>query len=256
MTTEALDELIETFVTVPKWQAWLAGCVPKQGTPAGCNALEELIDAIGDRGIYSKSSLAIAMNHRILRAGTGLDSDELIRDLVHVWHKWEQELGVGIDLQTFCAIVSGHPDFASRARRLLHLDAPVGDDVHSVEGVLYGLLWPRQWEVRARVLQSYQPYRTNGYTDPALIRDLLLDPGPEPIEFGSESWERQFADFLSTKGVVRVKVSSKLREEFREVLFRLLGTPIEVDYLQFYPIISRYQHQEGMILTFVLKEMF
>ena len=256
MTIVALDELIETLVTAPE-VAGLVGRVRAETGHAGrVDALEELIDALGARGIYSKSSLAIAMNHRILRAGTGPDSDDLIRDLVHAWHNWEQELGVGIDLQTFCAIVSGHPDFASRARRLLHTDAPAGDDVHSVEGVLYGLLWPRQWEVRARVLQSYQAYRINGYTDPALIRDLLLDLGPEPIEFGSESWESQFADFLSTKGVVRVKVSSKRREEFREVLFRLLGTPVEVDYLQFYPIISRYQHQEGMILTFVLKEMF
>ena len=256
MTSVALDELIEKFVTVPE-VAMLVGKVRAEtGHARRVDALKELNDAIGKQGIYSKSSLTIVMNHRILRAGTGPDSDELVRDLVHTWHSWERELGVGIDLQTFCAIVSGHPDFAGRARQLLHSDAPAGDDAQSVEGVLYGLLWPRRWEVRARVLQSYQAYRVGGYTDPALIRDLLLDPGPEPIEFGVADWETQFSDGLSTKGVVRLRVSSKRRMEFREVLFRLLGIPIEVDYLQFYPIVSKYQHQNGMILTFVLKEMF
>ena len=256
MTGVALDELIEAFVTVPEVASLVEKVRAETGHTGRMAALEELRDTISGRGIYSESGLTIAMNHRILRAGTGPDSDDLIRELVHAWHRWERELGVGIDLQIFCAIVSGHPAFAGRARQVLNADALAGDDCQSVEGVLYGLLWPRQWEIRARVLQSYQAYRTSGYTDPALIRDLLLDPGLEPIEFGAENWESQFADSLSTMGVVRIKVSSKRKAAFREVLFRLLGTPVEVDYLQFYPIISRYQRQDGMILTFVLKEMF
>ena len=256
MTSAALDELIESFVAVPEVADLVGRVRTKTGHTDRVDALADLNNAIGRQGIYSEIGLTIAMNHRILRAGTGPDTDELIRDLVREWHSWEQELGVGIDLQTFCALVSGHPTFSGKARQLLSADAQAGNDFQSVAGVLYGLLWPRQWEVRARVLQSYQAYWNCGYTDPALIRDLLLDPGPEPIEFGAENWEGQFADNLSTKGVVRVRVSSKRREEFRDVLFRLLGTPVEVDYLQFYPIVSQYQHQDGMILTFVLKEMF
>ena len=256
MTSMALDELIDAFVTVPE-VAYLVGKVRAEiGHSGRVEALGELNDTIGRQGIYSEDSLTIAMNHRMLRAGTGPDSDNLIRELVQAWHGWEQELGVGIDLRNFCAVVSQHPSFAGRARQLLNADTPTGDDFQSVEGVLYGLLWPREWEVRAKVLQSYQPYRPAGYTDPALIRDLLLDPGPEPIEFGPGDWEGQFAHGLSTRGVARIKVNSKRRAEFSEALFELLGTPIEVDYLQFYPIISRYQHQDGMILTFVLKEMF
>ena len=256
MTSAALDELIESFVAVPEVADLVGKVRVSTRHTARVDALADLNRAIGRQGIYSEIGLTIAMNHRILRAGTGPASDELIRDLVREWHSWEQELGVGIDLQTFCALVSEHPGFSGKARQMLGAESQAVPDLQGVAGVLYGLLWPRQWEVRARVLQSYQAYWNCGYTDPALIRDLLLDPGLDPIEFGEENWEGHFADNLSTKGVVRVKVSAKRREEFREVLFRLLGTPVEVDYLQFYPIVSRYQHQDGMILTFVLKEMF
>ena len=216
-TSMALDELIEAFVTVPEVAVLVEKVRSETGHSGRVDALKELNDAIGRQGIYSEDSLTIAMNHRILRAGTGPESDNLIRELVLAWHRWEQELGVGIDLQTFCAIVSKHSSFADRARQLLNADAPpAGDEFQGVEGVLYGLLWPRQWEVRARVLQSYQAFRPAGYTDPALIRDLLLDPGPEPIQFGSEDWKGQFADSLSTRGVARIKVSSKRRTEFSE----------------------------------------
>ncbi len=256
MTSGALDELIDAFVTVPDF-ADLARKVRSQvGHSERVAALQELYGSVDEQGIYAENGLKVAVNHRVLRAGTGPDSDALIRELVQNWRVWEGELGVGIDLQTFCSIVSSHPDYGGRVRRLLgHGGASVHED-RDVEGVLYGLLWPRQWEVRSRVLQSYQPFRTGGYTDPALVRDLLIDSGPEPIDFGLEDWEARFANSLAWTGVAKVKIPKKRRAEFGEVLFQLLGTPVEVDYLQLFPIISKYQYGEGMILTFILREMF
>ena len=256
MTSGALDELIEGFVTAPDIADLVRKVRGQMGHSERVGAFQELYDIIAKQGTYAESGLRVAVNHRILRAGTGPDSDALIRELVHTWRGWERELEVGIDLQTFCAIVSSHPVFAGRVRQLLDRGAPGADGGQYVEGVLYGLLWPPQWEVRARVLQSYQPFRTGGYTDPALIRDLMLDPGPDPIYFGSEDWDTQFSNTLSATGVARIRVPPERKAKFSEVLFQLLGTPIEVDYLQLYPIISKYQYGEGMILTFILREMF
>ena len=256
MTSGALDELIDVFVTTPDIADLVRKVRGQVGHSERVGALQELYDIIARQGTYAENGLKVAVNHRILRAGTGPDSDALIRELVHTWRGWERELEVGIDLQTFCAIVSSHPDFAGRVRQLLDRGAPAARGDQDVEGVLYGLLWAPQWEVRARVLQSYQPFRTGGYTDPALIRDLMLDPGPNPIDFGSEDWDAQFANTLAATGVARIRIPPERKPEFSEVLFQLLGTPIEVDYLQLYPIISKYQYGEGMILTFILREMF
>ena len=256
MTSGALDELIDAFVTVPDIANLVRKVRGQVGHSERVGTLQELYEIIARQGTFAESGLKVAVNHRILRAGTGPDSDALIRELVHTWRDWERELEVGIDLQTFCSIVSSHPGFGGRVRQLLDRGSPTLHSDQDVEGVLYGLLWPRQWEVRARVLQSYQAFRTGGYTDPALIRDLLLDPGPDPIEFGSEDWNVQFANTLATAGVARIRIPPKREAEFSEVIFQLLGTPVEVDYLQLYPIISKYQHVEGMILTFILREMF
>ena len=256
LTSGALDRLIGEFVSDPD----MAGSVKEVRSQAShsrrFDALQNLYRIIAERGIYAENGLKVAMNHRVLRAGTGPDSDSLLRELVQAWRNWENELRLGIDLQTFCSIVVSHPEFADRARRLLAGGASVSDGPQDVEGLLYGLLWPRRWEARAKALQSYQPFRNVGYTDPALIRDLLLDPAPEPIEFGTEDWNAQLLSALSGAGVASVRVPRERETEFESVIFQLLGTPVEVDYLQLYPIISRHQVDEGMILTFVLKEMF
>ena len=256
LTSRGLDELVDAFVASPPI-AEVVGRVRSQvGHAERVDALQELYEVIAEQGMYAETGLKIAMNHRILRAGTNSNSDALVRDLVLAWRNWERELQVGIDLHTFCSIASSHPDFADRVRQLVSRSNPAGQGDDGVEGVLYGLLWPRQWEVRARALQSYQPFRTGGYTDPALVRELLLDPGPAPIDFGMDDWDSQFAKSLSTVGVVRVRIPPGREGEFSEVVFQLLGTPVEVDYLQLYPIISRHEVGEGMILTFILKEMF
>ena len=256
MTSGGLDELVEAFVAVPD----IAEVVEKIRTQVGhaerVVALQELYEILGRQGMYAETSLKVAMNHRILRAGTSSASDALIRDMVQAWRNWELRLQVGIDLHTFCSIASSHLDFADRVRQLVARGNPADQGDSDAAGVLYGLLWPRQWEVRARALQSYQPFRAGGYTNPALVRELLLDPGPAPINFGMDDWDSQFAKSLSTVGVVRVRIPPGREGGFSEVVFQLLGTPVEVDYLQLYPIISRHEVGEGMILTFILKEMF
>ncbi|MDE2715753.1 MAG: protein DpdJ [Chloroflexota bacterium] len=250
-----MDELVEAFVMAPGIAEVVGNVRSQMGHTERVVALQELYENLVGQGIYAETGLKVAMNHRILRAGTNSASDALVRDMVQSWHNWENRLQLGIDLHTFCSIASSHPDFADRVRHLIAQRNPSDLGDRDAEGVLYGLLWPRQWEVRTRTLQSYQPFREGGYADPALIRELLMDPGPSPIEFGMVDWDSQFARSLSTGGVVRLRIPPAREEEFSEVVFELLGTPVEVDYLQLYPIISRHEVGEGMILTFILKEV-
>ena len=255
-TSDALDQLIGEFVADPD-MAHSVRQVRSQASHSGrFDALQNLYRVIGERGIHAENGVKVSMNHRVLRAGTHPDSDDLLRGLVRAWHHWESELRLGIDLQTFCSIAATHPEFADRARRLLAGGVADGSGPQDVEGLLYGLLWPRKWEARAKALQSYQPFYAVGYTDPALIRDLLLEPAAEPIDFGDLDWNARLSKALASAGVARVRVPPEREAEFEGIIFQLLGTPVEVDYLQLYPIISKHEMDEGVILTFVLKEMF
>ena len=256
LTNGGLDDLVEAFVAEPHITDAVGKVRSQLGHAERIGALQELYGILATQGMHVQPNLKVAMNHRILRAGTSSGSDALIWDLVQAWRNWERELQMGIDLHTFCAIVSSHPNFADRVRELLTRGNPADRGNYDVEGVLYGLLWPRQWEVRARALHSYQPFRNGGFTDPALIRELLLDSGPDPVEFGLDDWEDEFAKSLASVGVVRLSIPPERAGDFSGAIFQLLGTPVEVDYLQLYPIISRHQVGEGTILTFILREMF
>ena len=255
-TSGAMDELIDTFVNQPQIADIVRIIRSQAGHSGRMAALQGLYDTLAGQGIYAEGGLKIAVNHRVLRVGTSPVSDTLISELVRNWRKWESELNLGIDMQTFCAIVSSHPAYASKIRPLLVQGTATPGRDQDLEGVLYGLLWPRQWELRARVLQSYQPFHTGGYTDSALVRELLLHSGPIPIDFGSEEWDARLSDSLATTGIARLRVPAARKAAFSEDLFRILGTPVEVDYLQLYPVISKYEYGESMILTFLLREMF
>ena len=256
LTSSGLDELVEAFVAEPTIAEVVGKVRSRLGHVERAAAQQELYGILATQRMYAETSLKVAMNHRILRAGTSSASDALIWDLVRAWRNWERELQVGIDLRTFCSIVSSHPDCADSVRQLLARGNPADQSDDDVEGVLYGLLWPRKWEVRSRALQTYQPFRAGGYTDPALVRELLLDSGPDPVEFGREDWEDRFAKSLASMGVVRLRIPLEREVDFSEVIFQLLSTPVEVDYLQLYPNISKHQLGDGMILTFILREMF
>ena len=220
---------------------------------AGLHDLYRLLTA---RGIVVDQALKVAMNHRILREGTGQRSDRLLRDLVTEWRNWENRLRVAIDLRTFSLIVASHSEFGPRVRELVDSNTPGRVTEENAAGVLSGLLWPRTAEVRSRAFQSYGPFRARGHTDPSLIRELLLEVGPEPIEYGSEGWLTDFTRTLATTGMARLKAGTARESSFHKEIYQVLASPVDVDYLQLFPVISEVSRDNGTTVTFVLREIF
>lgn len=219
-------------------------------------ALTELYRLLAARGIAVDQGFKVAVNHRILREGTGPLSDGLLRDLVAEWRIWETRLGVAIDLRTFSLVAASHNEFGPRVRELVGSNTPAQVTTVEVAGVLSGLLWPRTGEVRSKAFQSYGQFRTRGYTDPSLVRELLLLAGPEPVEYGTTGWHDDFTKSLAITGMTRLWAKPEYEWDFHAEIFRILASPVDVDYLQLYPVVTEVSRDTGTTVTFVLREMF
>ena len=101
------------------------------------------------------------------------------------------------------------------------------------------LLWPREAELRQRVLQSYNPYRSARTTDPALVRHLLL-PGRSRRSVHRCRLARRSSTPPSTR---RASAGSwcdaAMLQRCAQRWSDSSATPVDVGFLQFFPAIER-----------------
>jgi len=251
---------LEAFVDVIATDSTVADAVKEvrslNGHESRITALGALFTLLTARGIVVDQGFKVAVNHRILREGTGPSTDILLRDLMAEWRTIEADLGVAIDLRIFSQVMSSHRLFGPRIREVVGSNTTVDMTGAEIAGVLSGLLWPRAGEIRSRAFQSYAQYRTAGHTDPSLIRELILTNKTKSVEFTENGWLDEFKQTLASTGTVRLWASTELESSLHSETFHILATPIDVDYLQLYPVITEVSRDFGTTLTFVLREMY
>lgn len=219
-------------------------------------AFDALRTVLARHGLAVDATMAVSLHQRVLRPGTGPASDKLLLDLYRYWIALEEQLGVAVDLRTFAFLAVRLPLFEARIQQLFRENT--GEDLPTSTRVaaLTGLLWARPHEYRDQVLTSYSPFRRTGWTDPALIRELLLVDRVETVVFGAPDWRERVAQILSTEGVVRIRATRAQEAEFQRALVRLLADPVTFQDLEFYPNVTRLERdQAGTEATLAIKEM-
>jgi len=218
-------------------------------------ARKTLYGLLADRSIGVDHSLSVALNQRLLRRGSSPDTDRLLLDLRRDWQTLERRLGIAIDLRTYAYVAAVSPRFSERLREMVIAIAGHSPATAEVVGVLSGVLWAGPSEVRGRSLESHSPFRETGRADPALVR-LILEGGDEVVSVGTDGWERQLADVLARDGAAQVIGDSQDDGKLTEALCRILATPIDVGYLQFFPSVDRViQDDRHVALRLVIREL-
>ena len=122
-------------------------------------------------------------------------------------------------------------------------------------GVLSGMLWHRPEEIRRHTFQSYNQFRTRGYTDPSLVRDLIEFRKIIEIDVEDTDWEEKYYAELSESGFVALVSDFKHRELLQLEVCRLIAQPVNVGYLQYFPSVYEITKGSGRnTVTFILKE--
>lgn len=219
---------------------------------------ESLYTLLARRGLSVDHAFSVALNYRLLRSGSDGRGDQLIADMLEAWTQIEQRLGIGVDLRVFCYLAACDSKFETRLREIILANTGAQPTTADVVGVVSSILWPRAIEVRTHTLSGYSPFHERGFTDPALVRELLLTDRVSEVRFGAPNWRAQLHTELASRGSVRLSAprEENLDEQLRRQLASLLATPINVDYLQFFPSVEEVRRDEAATtITLILREL-
>jgi hypothetical protein len=201
-------------------------------------------------------ALSVSLNSRLLRSGSGPELDELLLFLQEQWDALEQSCRFSLGLREFGYVASQQPAIAERVRAFLASTLPPAalTQVNLVAAVT-NLLWPREAEIRQRVLTSYNPYREARTTDPALVRNLLLTEQVPIVDLDDEALQAKLEAAFEAHGLCRIRADAGAAPLLRRTLVWLAATPIDVGYLQFFPAIERIERARGkLVATLALRE--
>ncbi|GAB6179923.1 hypothetical protein JCM14036_12420 [Desulfotomaculum defluvii] len=212
-------------------------------------------DLLMKRGILVTHPVISAINNRVLRPGSSAGSDRLLQRIVRVLHTEEERLGIEIDNRAFAYVFSRkYSDPTMFNQALSHIGAAQCADPHWRFLVVYGLLWPRGNTVRARTLQSYNPFARMPDCDRELVLDAL-HAEDVVVPLGNPSWRQRVAEVLSQHGVVRLYAESHQVEFLKKVMQELVVDPVDVGFLHLYPRVEGLQRDaSGYFVTLDLRE--
>lgn len=195
----------------------------------------------------------MALNSRLLRPGSGPALDGLLFDLTAHWDSLENRLGMAIGLREFAYAVSSEEAWAARIRSYIAMNLPGTAAISvSIFATMFGMLWPRESEVRRTTLSAYNPYRAARATDPGVVRELLLRRTIRTVELSAPNWKEALYAAFAEEGACRLRASTDQCRELRAAMVLLGATPADVGVLQFFPVVERIQRGEDCILVDLL----
>lgn len=218
------------------------------------SAQAEFFSLLSQRGVAIDRTLSNGLNQRLLRRGVPPDFDALLVDLRSYWWELEARIGTAVDLRTFVYVASTDAVLGPRLTRLVSSITGHAPTTGETVGVLVGVLWAPEWEVRARRERGVRYYNP-GLVDLGLVR-VYARPVPRIVEFGDVAWRRLLLEALSEAGEVSLHADTERAQEVHSALTELLATPVDVGFLQFYPSIDAVgQLQDGLSVQLVIREL-
>jgi len=205
----------------------------------------KLYAALSLRGLDVGHALSVSLNTRLLRQGTQPELYHLLHELLEIWEGIEKRLSISLGVREFSYLAIDLPKIAPRLQEVV---VAAGGSSKPTKGdliqVLEALLWPRGIEVRQKALHSYNPFRPRRISDPALIRAMLLARNVQAIDISERDWSVRFVETLAKLGNVELFVPRVNEQALRGAIMKAITYPIDVGYMQFYPIVERFERNE------------
>lgn len=202
-------------------------------------AIEDMRRFLQSKGILVTQSVLASIYNRILRPGSSKDTDKLMHKLITMWKQEEERLGIELDVRIFSHVSSVDQDLLIQFQNVFQqLDPSTVSNAHWRFQVIYSLLWPRGYKVRARALESYNPFVQDivSESDREIIRTWLSSfVKVKQIDLTEENWEDKAAEELTLYGSVHLTASLSKVNELRQALLKLVATPLEMGFLHVYP---------------------
>jgi DEAD/DEAH box helicase/Helicase conserved C-terminal domain len=174
-------------------------------------------------------SFATALNNRILRPGTSIDSDQFLFEVLSFWQQEEARLGVELEPRTIAYFFS-HDNKVDDIVTQAGFPLPEGGIENWRFNVIYGMLWPRGATNRRQGLDLYNPFYELPNAEPLLVTTHFSERAKKVL-ITNEDWQEQAIDALSKTGIVTLTCPASNRSQLSPVLNFFATNPIASDYL-------------------------
>ena len=213
-------------------------------------ASDRLRKVLSSEGILVTQGVMTAINARVLRPGSNPQTDELLLDLIRLWHQEEKRLGIEIDARVFAYTVSNNNQLD---QALSHLGLVQPDPYWRFQ-VIYGLLWPRGNILRSRALSSYNPFTILPDADRELLLDVL-QVNERQVWLHDADWREQVQTAFQHGASVSLIARPDAKKELKSAILGLVAEPIELGFLQVYPQVEGVQrHTSGFAVRLRVRE--
>jgi hypothetical protein len=197
--------------------------------------------------ISASHPVIAAVAARILRFGSGHDTDVAIRELSRAWEAAEEHIGIELESSAFAFTQRR----SSQYDALLATTSAVDVERRRI-GAIFSTLWPRGWRARAEGLRAYSPYVSSPPSDRLALERFRAIVAPA-IDGSLPNWRRDVDEHLRLRGIAVVEVLDKgqLANLIREVTVE----PTDTGSLLLHPVVVGVDgSSEGLRATLVLDE--
>jgi hypothetical protein len=184
---------------------------------------------LAEEGFVTFHTFLVALANRVLRPGSGPDSDAFFLDALRSWTRQEERLGAELDARVIAYRLARSDDIDA-ALGLAGLDAPTINPDQWRFGVIYGLLWPRGAHIRQSGLRLYSPYVDLPTAEPLLV-NAYLDGDSALIDVQDSAWPERCLQRLAEIGAATLRCPMAQAALLANALNFLATNPVQADYL-------------------------
>lgn len=193
--------------------------------------LRELRRALLEAGFSPFHGFFVSMGNRVLRQGSGVNTDAYIATVLNRWATEENRLGVEIDLRVMSYFLSQSDDID---HAVSEFSQAVGADRGAWRmSAIYGLLWARGRTIRQTALQVRNPFGELPPVERLLVAESLVDDRMR-IAVTDDDWLERTAEHLAAGRLVTLTCRESERERLGVALNSLVTNPIDSGYFRAY----------------------
>lgn len=202
------------------------------------DATKKLHCTLQTTGFALSHSFMTVLHSRVLRPGSGCETDAELLDLLVQWRELEHRSGIEWAL-----------NIASHALATKKFGSNIDASVLFRHFCKYqGLLWPRGYSIRQAELNYYSPFQNgSALTERLLGAKLFHDFSPKVI-FSTGNWLQEVHDALCTAGRVDLFIPRERLEEISTLITHLQLEPVDHLGLFVYPRIGSARREMGNVI--------
>jgi len=211
------------------------------------SALSMLRAQLVRNGVQPTPTLLISLSLRVLRPGTGIDTDRFLGRVLQEWDNAEERLGIDIDARVFALVKSSDSSLEEALRIRGTVEAEVINSSWRY-GVLYGMFWPRGAQIRSQSLRLWNPFEQLPDSD-RLLALAVVPRSTREVAVSNPGWFEELTTLLVQNGVVDLVGSTNESEQLAAALLRIGREPVDSEALLVYARVTGTRREGRRIIA-------